>query len=316
MSGTPAKNVSFGVSVTGCASPLPFSLSQSAQIQPPGNAGAKTSYTLNLERADGQQYLSQIKTTMPAGLVGLIPTVTQCAEPQASKGECPAASQIGVVASDGRLGADTVRVLRSRLPDRALQRRAVRTLDRGARRRRAVQPRQRCVTPRRRSTSIPYTARVTATSTLPTIVKGIPLRMKRLTVNINRQGFLVSPTNCGALATETTLTSTFGATQNLSSAVPGRQLQRTRVQAVVRGGDRRQDVQSQRGEPRNDAQHAGRRRERQIGARAAAQAAAVATDDAAESVPGSDVRRESLQLPVRLVRRAASGPTRRRSRRN
>ena len=34
---------------------------------------------------------------MPAGLVGLIPSVTQCGEPQAANGECPAASQIGTV---------------------------------------------------------------------------------------------------------------------------------------------------------------------------------------------------------------------------
>ena len=38
-----------------------------------------------------------------------------------------------------------------------------------------------------------------------------------MTVNMNRQGFLVNPTNCGVLATETTLTSTFGAEQKLSS---------------------------------------------------------------------------------------------------
>jgi len=69
----------------------------------------------------------------------------------------------------------------------------------------------------------PVTARVTATSTLPTIYKGIPLRLKRVTVSINKQGFLQNPTNCGALATETTLTGftqlgvAGSATQNLST---------------------------------------------------------------------------------------------------
>jgi hypothetical protein len=57
---------------------------------------------------------------------------------------------------------------------------------------------------------------VTATTTLPTIYKGIPLRLQRVTVNINKQGFLQSPTNCSVLQTETTLTSTLGATQSLS----------------------------------------------------------------------------------------------------
>ncbi len=63
----------------------------------------------------------------------------------------------------------------------------------------------------------PYTARVIATSNLPTIVKGVPLRLRKVIVNINRQGFLINPTNCGVLATETTLTSTLGAEQKLSS---------------------------------------------------------------------------------------------------
>ncbi len=215
VSGTPAKNVSFGVSVTGCPSPLPFALSQSTQIQPPGNGGEKTSYTLNIERADGQQYLSQIKTTLPAGLVGLLPTVTQCGEPQASKGECPAASQIGVVGVTAGAGPTPFAFsgsvyltgpyngapfgLSVVVPAVAGPFNLGNVVTRGM------------------ITIDPVTARVTATSTLPTIVGGIPLRMKRLTVNINKQGFLVSPTNCGPLATETTLTSTFGATQSLSS---------------------------------------------------------------------------------------------------
>ena len=44
----------------GCSAPLPFSLTQSTQDASP-DAGAYTSYTLNLARADGQQYLSQVK---------------------------------------------------------------------------------------------------------------------------------------------------------------------------------------------------------------------------------------------------------------
>ena len=81
---------------------------------------------------------------LPAGLVGLIPTVPLCGEPQASKGECSPASQIGVatVLAAG-FGDPVSRSPGMRLPDRALQRRAVRPLDRGARRGRAVQPRYR-----------------------------------------------------------------------------------------------------------------------------------------------------------------------------
>ena len=56
-----------------------------------------------------------------------------------------------------------------------------------------------------------------ATSTLPTIFKGVPLRLRSISVAVNRPGFLFNPTNCGPLSTDTTLTSTFNATQGLSS---------------------------------------------------------------------------------------------------
>lgn len=197
-----------------CASPLPFTWSQSVVNQPPGYAGAKTSYTLNEQRSDGQQYVSQIKTVLPAGLVGLLPTVSRCGEAEANAGTCPGASQIGVVnvtAGSGKgygfvgqvyltgpyggapFGMSVV------VPALAGPFNLGNVVTRGTI---AIEP---------------YTARVVATSTLPTIVKGIPLRIKGITVNINRQGFLQNPTNCGVLQTETTLTSTLGATQKIST---------------------------------------------------------------------------------------------------
>jgi hypothetical protein len=198
-----------------CSSPPPFSLSQSAENQPPGRAGAKTSYTLNFGRSDGQQYLSQVKTVLPAGLVGLIPSVTQCGEPQAGKGECTGASQIGTVSVAAGAGhtpygfAGNVYLtgpyggapfgLSIVVPAVAGPFNLGNVVTRGT------------------INVDPYSARVVATSNLPTIVKGVPLRVKGISVELNRQGFLVNPTNCGALATESTLTSTFGATQTLSS---------------------------------------------------------------------------------------------------
>ena len=68
----------------------------------------------------------------------------------------------------------------------------------------------------------PYTARVTVTSVLPTIFKGIPLRLRGVTVAINKQGYLINPTNCSTFATESTVSgftpgSSAVATQSLSS---------------------------------------------------------------------------------------------------
>lgn len=197
-----------------CSSPLPFSWSQSVVNQPPSYAGAKTSYTLNEQRSDGQQYVSQIKTVLPAGLVGLLPTVTKCGEAEANAGTCPGTSQIGVVNVTAGSGSGYGFVgqvyltgpyggapfgLSVVVPAVAGPFNLGNVVTRGTI---AVEP---------------YTARVVAASTLPTIVKGIPLRIKGMTININKQGFLQNPTSCGVLQTETTLASTMGATQSLST---------------------------------------------------------------------------------------------------
>jgi hypothetical protein len=197
-----------------CASPLPFSLSQSAVNQSPGYAGAKTSFTLNIGRGEGNQYLSQIKTVMPAGLIGLLPTVTKCGEAEANAGTCPATSEIGkvnVAAGSGHPYGFRGNVyltgpygsapfgLSIVVPAIAGPFNLGNVVTRGT------------------INIEPYTARVVATSNLPTIVGGIPLRLRGVSVEINKQGFLQNPTNCGQLATETTLTSTLGATQAIST---------------------------------------------------------------------------------------------------
>src|SRR6185312_16943261 len=76
---------------------LPFALTQSATTSP-ATGGANTSIAYGLSRGEGQQYLSRLSTVLPPGLVGKIPAVTLCGEPQAAAGNCTAASQIGTVA--------------------------------------------------------------------------------------------------------------------------------------------------------------------------------------------------------------------------
>ncbi len=103
-SGNPAAEpfISFPMDFDGkggaCPSPLPFALSQSAATSPT-TGGSATSFNFSLTRAEGQQYLSKLTTVLPAGLLGKIPDVSLCGEPQAQRGECAAASQIGTVSA-------------------------------------------------------------------------------------------------------------------------------------------------------------------------------------------------------------------------
>ena len=200
---------------TGCPNPLSFSLTQTAQ---PANAtaGAYSPYTFNLTRADGQQYLSQISTTLPAGLLGAIPSVTLCNEPQAAAGTCTAASQIGVATVTAGAGPEPYPlsgpVYLTGPYDGAPYGLSIPVsviagpFNLGT------------VTTRATIKVNPDTARVTvATTNLPTIVGGVPVRLRTLRVEVNRPSFIFNPTNCSALATESTLTSTFNATQSLST---------------------------------------------------------------------------------------------------
>jgi hypothetical protein len=198
---------------SGCPASPPFSLGQSAVSSTP-KAGAYTNYTFNLTRTEGQQYLQRLTATLPAGLVGAIPTVPRCGEPQAQLGTCPAASQIGtanVSAGSGDAYPFSGPVYLTgpyngapyglSIPVEA----AAGPFDLG-----------RLVT--RVSIGVdPHSARVIAASTLPTIFKGVPLRLRNISVLVNHTNFLFNPTNCGPLSTDTTLVSTANATQGLSS---------------------------------------------------------------------------------------------------
>ncbi len=67
-----------------------------------------------------------------------------------------------------------------------------------------------------------YNGRVVVTAALPTLIGGVPLRLRGLAVDVNRPNFLFNPTNCAPLASESVLTgfvpgSSALATQSLSS---------------------------------------------------------------------------------------------------
>ncbi len=206
---------------SGCANPLPFSLGQSTQSAN-ATAGAYSPYTFNLARTDGQQYLSQISTTLPAGLLGAIPSVALCGEPQAASGSCAESAKIGTASVAAGSGPEPYGfsgpVYLTGPYDGAPYGLSIPVPI-------AAGPFNFGTITTRATISVnPYTARVTATTTnLPTIVDGVPVRLKSLKVEVNRPSFIFNPTNCSALATESALTgfaqlpSSSGATQGLSS---------------------------------------------------------------------------------------------------
>jgi hypothetical protein len=198
-----------------CASPLPFALTQSLAPQNPANAGAYDPVTFSLTRNDGQQYLSKLTTTLPAGLLGAIPSVPLCGEPAANAGTCPATSEIGTVTVAAGAGEEPY----------SFTGHAYLTGPYGSAPYglsivvpAVARPYNLGEVVTRAGISVGlYSGRVSVTSTLPTIVGGVPLRLKSLSVAVSRKNFMFNPTSCGPLATESVLGGTLGASQSLSS---------------------------------------------------------------------------------------------------
>jgi hypothetical protein len=187
-----------------------FSLSQTTENQN-SSGGGHTSYTFNLVRPQGQQYLKTVTTTLPEGLVGAIPDVTLCQEAQASTGTCEESSRIGtatVTSGAGSLPATFHGPVYLTGPYNG----APYGLDIPVEA--ASGPFDLGLVNTRATVNInQYNTRVTTATTLETIKQGVPLRIRSISVAVNKQGFMFNPTKCSVEYTQSTLTSLEGATQ-------------------------------------------------------------------------------------------------------
>jgi len=195
----------FGQTITGCASnPPPFKPGQST-ANSNGNGGASTSFTLNLARNDGEQYISSVKTELPPGLVGKIALAERCQEAAANSEttSCPANSQIGtatVLAGSGSQPFSFTGPVYLTGPYQgfpyglSIKVPAV-----------AGPFNFGTVVTRAGITVDEFTSQVIVESALPKIRRGVPLRIRNISVAVNKPGFMLNPTNCSAFTTVSTL---------------------------------------------------------------------------------------------------------------
>jgi hypothetical protein len=169
--------------------------------------GAFSSFTLRLDRDDGDQYLHALNFTMPPGFTGSLRGISYCPEAaiahaaanpgrvEQAAPSCPASSEIGTSNVAAGPGSH---------PFHAVGRIYMAGPFEGAPLSLAV------VTP---ALAGPYDygtivvrvrifvdsrdAHVTAISdTVPSIVGGVPIRMRSIQVNLDRPNFIINPTNC------------------------------------------------------------------------------------------------------------------------
>ncbi len=208
-----------------CRNPLLFAPSLTAgttNIQ----AGAFSALTTTMTREDGQQDLAAVQLHMPPGLSGLLSTVKLCDEAAANEGTCGPESLIGETIVSVGLGGDPFSVKGGKVYVTGPYKGAPFGLS-------IVNPAKAgpydlgkgacdCVLVRAKIEVDPTTAALTVTTDntgpyrIPTTLEGIPLQIKHVNVMINRPGFTFNSTNCNPMNITGTITSTEGATSNLS----------------------------------------------------------------------------------------------------
>ena len=182
-------------------------------------AGAFTPFTLTVARQDGEQHLTGLTVTTPPGLLGVLKSVVQCPEPQASQGTCGPQSLIGETTVSSGVGPEPFLVKGGRVYLTGPYNHGPFGLS-------IVVPAVagpfnlgNVVT--RSSIRInPVTAQITvASDSLPLMVNsieglksGIPADIRTVNVTINRPGFEFNPTNCSPMSITGTLTGAQGAT--------------------------------------------------------------------------------------------------------
>jgi hypothetical protein len=216
---TPGEEFAISSGAGGGACPagsLPFNpefLAQSVSAQ----AGAFTGFDLELVRPDGDQALSTVSMHLPQGDAALLSAVELCGEAQAAASACPEGSLVGEATAVAGLGQEPYVQRGGRVYITGPYGGAPFGLE-------IVTPADAgpfnlgYVTVRSRLYISPENASVTIVSDpLPTQLKGIPLQLKRVLVDVNRPDFEFNPTNCSPMEIDGTITGSEGASAAVSS---------------------------------------------------------------------------------------------------
>jgi hypothetical protein len=180
------------------------------------SAGQSTNFTLQVSRADGQQYIKSLTTTLPPGLFAGLNAVPRCGEAQAMEGTCEAASRVGSMVIAAGSGSHPYylngQVFLTGPYDGAPFGMSIVTPA-------VAGPFNLGTVIVRAGISVNSNdAHLTIrTDALPTILEGIPLRVKAAYLTIDRSGFMFNPTDCSVQAINAAVASTEGADAAIST---------------------------------------------------------------------------------------------------
>jgi hypothetical protein len=220
MTGTPDATPAGAFDVVGCQSPAGLSPGFAAGTVTP-QAGAFSAFTMNLSRQDREQYVKGVQVHTPPGLLGILASVPLCGEPAASEGTCPEASRIGSTRVASGAGSHPFEIggsvyLTGPYAGAPFGLSIVTNAVAGPFNLGLVVVRARIDVDPETST-LTVTTDETGPHAIPQIIFGVPLRLKRVTVDIDRAKFMFNPTNCSALRVTATISGSESARTEVSS---------------------------------------------------------------------------------------------------
>jgi hypothetical protein len=220
MAGTPDATPSSFYNVQGCARPPGLSPGFLAGTVTP-QAGQFTAFTLNFTRQDREQYVKGVQVHTPPGLVGMLSSVPLCEEPLAESGHCPESSKIGTTRVASGAGSHPFEIsgnvyLTKSYRGAPFGLSIVTNAVAGPFNLGLVVVRARIEVDPVNST-LTITTDETGPRAIPQIIFGVPLRLKRITVDIDRPGFMFNPTNCDAQQVTAAISGSQNAVAEVSS---------------------------------------------------------------------------------------------------
>ena len=207
--------------VSGCGNPDTFAPTFTAGSENP-QAGAYSPFTLTFSRTDQDQQFSGLTATMPPGVSAKLAGVPLCSDSDANAGTCPAASQVGTANIAAGPGPEPLSIPQPGAPQPSVY---LTGPYKGAPYGLVVEApavagpfNLGTVVVRQALFVDPTDAHVTVVSDpFPTMLAGIPLQIRTVSVDLNRPDFTINPTSCDPMAINATLTSTGGMSAHVSS---------------------------------------------------------------------------------------------------
>jgi hypothetical protein len=201
MAGTPDATPSSFYDVGGCATPAGLSPGFVAGTVS-SQAGAFSAFTLDLSRHDREQYLKGIQVHTPPGLLGMLASVPLCEQLPAEDGACPSGSKIGTTRVASGAGSHPFEIsgnvyLTGPYDGAPFGLSIVTDAVAGPFNLGLVIVRARINVDPETST-LTITTDESGSHAIPQLIFGVPLRLQRVTVNIDRPNFMFNPTNCNA----------------------------------------------------------------------------------------------------------------------